>query len=710
MAISLQEFKETAAPTASTRTPVYNNPDQSTGLEGITSMFKEQEEIIEKQNNSNFTIETTKYLADRQKALDAIGEQVTSGQLTDIQAKEEVSKYDTTQQNTYKTRLPPTYHSQLNELVQTETAKTGQVIDSLYKATVDKEFLVEANNTVERAKELDEVQAATAVNNIISDPRITIDQKVELGVKFKNQYATNMLDRRIQTDRFDIPKLEAALLELEAKHPAEATPEQLAATPLPSLLNLTPEQKTEYRGKILNMIERQKDEDLRKQAAVDRDKETARKATAATVLDYQKQVQTGIAPSAELTATVKAYNPLIVVEGEKALIEANRYRLASTEVRQKMRNDLAQQIQTGSFATDADRDLALARINAMDAMDSEMDKRESQSPVETYLERNPGSKIEGTSAQAKALALSSTNSKIIPYTAKEIAVIRGNWTTPDNKITTLATFVANTKLLPANLRAKAILDQISTVEGNPEKAQELATYALTLEQPLSYVNEDNVVTGINPNTTLGMMLVQGQGVSMNTGGLARELTVNSIYRDQGIDTVLERQMVINAYKYLAKDVQSADTSEYNPATLKRAITMVFGEELKEDSGDSSGGFMTELTSLSYYNQRGRGALRIPTGMTNKRAMSKIQATVNEYARRTNTPLARIKERQLVMVSQNRPHAYMYVDRNNQPLLWGYTTKPPAIGSDGFPVFTATAQGNSNIPVPLIIDLDVEPPK
>lgn len=651
MAIDLQQFREASSgqQLQPTRTPVYNNPDQSTGLEGITSMFKEQERIIEQQNDSNYAIETTKYLTERQKALSEIGELVRSGQLTDVQAKEKVASYDTVQENKYKSILPKPYHTRLNTLVQTEIAKTGANIDTLYKDTKDREFVANAEITLSRAKDLDEDVANEQVNRIISDPRIPVEKKAELQNKFRNEYSTNKLDRYLSDNQSDNTALQSKLAELEAKVPEDLNNVQI---PTNSILNLTPEEKTRYRDAIQNQIERNNAEAKRLEDATKREQERIQREQQALLDEYQNQVNSGYLPNPETEAAVKAFNPNAVVAAQRQIDVYQQYRVASTEERQRIRNQAQ-----AALEKDPNGYANRGVIDALDRIDSEMDKRESESPVETYNERNPGTNLNPNDKRATALALASTNSKIIPYSSKEIQDMKISWETPSNKAGMLQAFVANTTLLKPEQQTKALIDQISAFEPNLEKAQELAVYASTLDVPVSEFDEDGKATGINRNTTLGRVLIEGQNLNINTGNLAKDLVNSSDYRDQGIDTPMERRMVINAYKYLSRDIPIKTNSNgnvvYDPEVLKRAVSLVYGEELQEDSGDP--GFIGSITSLSYYNKRSgyfrntykntgsRDAptLRIPTGMTQEQAQTSIRDNMNEYARRTNTPLMRV---------------------------------------------------------------------
>ena len=698
MAISLQEFKEASSgqQLQPTRTPVYNNPDQRTGLEGITSMFKEQEDIIEKQNNSNYTIETTKYLADRQKALDAIGEQVTSGQLTDIQAKEEVSKYDTTQQNTYKTRLPPTYHTKLNELVQTETAKTGQVIDSLYKATVDSKFLVEANNTIEQLKKQPKDVALSRLETILVDPRIPLDKQTSMRNGFLKEYDTNALNGMvgatenlsIMNDKgeVDLPTTLTTrndkLRELQIQIRDNSTVTQ----------NLTAEQKTAYDLKISDSIARNEAELARYNASVTKQQEVTQKENEALVVEYSKQVYSGVTPSEELTAQIQQIDPNAVKEGMATIKIISDYKLATAEQRQITRSELARGIEAGSYKTIAERQKAIDLLAGLERADSEMDTREKEDPVGVYNERNPSAKLQDRSYQSRSLALAQEGSKIIPYTQNEIANMRGLWSTSNNRSAILNQFVDNTKLLTPDIANKALYDQISTIVSGDDNIRDYIVIAKLQSIPSASFDTSGNVTG-KSQESLGAILARGKESDFPIGKLYDHLTNTQEYRDLGITNNVQKRMVIATYKALAEEskINIDDTGTnglnkegFNENILKQAISSLYGEELKSD-WFGSGSFNAEKP------------VRLPIGMSVDVGKQVLDKHVNNYSQYSGMTPKAIRS-YILTPYLDRAGTYVYMNDKNEPLVYGYTNK------EGKGV-SKTATATNNIPVPFIIDFN-----
>lgn len=704
MAIDLQIFKEASSgqQLQPTRTPVYSNPDATTGLEGITSMFKEQERLIEQQNDSNYAIQETKYLSERQKTINEIGEQVASGKLTDIQAKENVFKYDTEQENKYKTILPPTYHTRLNQRVQTEIAKTGASIDSLYKQTKDQEFVANAGITLSRAKDLTPEEATRQAVTILNDPRIPLDKKVEMADKFRNEYSTNRLNRQISANEKNNTELQTIYEQLSTTTPTTTKDVQTGVetiTPkredvsIDSYQNLTPEERTRYRADIQNQIERNNDEAKRLEDAAKKEKERVEKEQQALLEQYQKEVYSGTPPSQELTKQVQAISPDTYKTLNPVIRHMTQYRLASAEERTRFRNETAASIQSGSFKTDNERQEALLRLAAYDQLDSEMDKREAEAPVETYLERNPNTKLNPNDRRSTALALASTNSKIIPYSSKEIQDMKTQWSTPINKQVILQEFVNNTRNLTPAQADKALYDQISTVvDGDDNIRDHIVASKLLSQRAPSF--EGNNVSGKSQDS-LGNVIIRGKNSDFPVGKLFDELTNNQEYRNLGITSNTAKRMVISVYKALAEDSKvNVDTSGdnglnnegFNENVLKKAIASLYGEELESD-WFGKGSFNTSEGTL----------VRLPVGMTQERAKAVMENHITNFSQLSGMSPRAIRSYNLSPYL-DRPGVYVYTNAKGQPLAYGYTNK------EGKGIISKPDK-ERNIPVPFIIDFN-----
>lgn len=395
--------------------------------------------------------------------------------------------------------------------------------------------------------------------------------------------------------------------------------------------------------------------------------------------------------------------PEAFASSQKQYTEAVNYRLSSTEVRQKMRNDLARQIEAGGFKTDEKRDLAIKMLSSYDKMDSEMDKREAEAPVETHLERNPGIKLDPNNKQSTALALAANNSKIIPYTSKELATLKTHWNaSTESKVAVLVQFQANTALLSEDQKLKAVHDQVAAMGVSGEAVLDYSVAVSVMKVPAPAFDDEGNVTGVQEGSSLGVSIVRGFNSKYLIGDLTKTLQGEE-YRNIGIKTPSDRRLVAAIYsdmmsrenKPIPRD--SDDKVIHDPVVLQRAIKTLYGEELP-----SSGGWFSRR---SYTPEKINGAdttVRLPLGMSQNTGRQIVEHYISNYSEHSGIPISRLRNSTLTKVTNrdtNGASEGVYVlTENGRPYIYGYTNKA---GSGLVPKPTAT----HNIVVPFTINLN-----
>lgn len=796
MAIDLQIFKEPSIgqQLQPTRTNVYNNPDNSTGLEGVTNAAKEGERLAELQNNSNFAIKRAQYLVDREKEVALVREQVSSGNMNDLDAHNKLLAYDMNEQKRYVAELPSNYQSKFQELVAIEGVKSQGELATIYKQTRDAIFEQEAATTIENLQEQPLEVAQPILNSIVDDPRIPLAKKEEIRTNFKNKYAVNSVNRSIlqieeeskvgmlydgtNTEEYlanrkaayertkanitdlrariaisNLENLKTQLTDPTLSEEERATKEaELAAInstiteeqrkQYELLSPLTEEQRIQYEARLQNMIQDAEVSFGRDTQNFNNAQERAKQATATLVkkeeADYMKQIYSVYPADPDLEARVLAINPELVKEAKEIKATLEEYKDATPEQRTRLRNEYQRLAEAGEISPEF--------VASLDKHDSEISKQEKEDPVGTFASNNPGVKLNPDNKGDMATVLANTNKPIIPYTRQELDNLKATFTTDAQRNVILRDFSTNAAAIvltrkaketdaelatrTAITRNKALYDQISAIEPNAGRAKLLMISALTMNEPVSSVDDEGNVNGISTNVTLGQMILSGQNTTVATGKLANDLINLEKYRDLDgdavVDTPEQRSIIIAAYKYLAKDKPRIDTDGkplkvgdeegsdgYDQELLDKAITMVHGQVLEKSSSWRMG------QGSSMYKS-GDATIRLPAGITSERALNYLKDVATAYVERTATPntsglttqgaidaaratyvqekLKTIATYELVPV-RDKPGVVRYQSLGGKPLIWGYTNKA------GSTNYTQTPQGEFNIPVAFEIDLN-----
>ncbi|RTL04741.1 hypothetical protein EKK58_09825 [Candidatus Dependentiae bacterium] len=648
--------------------------------EGISELANTIDEQVQKMNHSKFVIESTKYLSERKLYEEDIQKQVLAGYLDDRGAKEEMSKYDQQASARYQSIIPKPMSVKFGQLVELEQVKTNDALTRTYQKQQDDKFIAEFEITYnELKKDPDRKSADARLSGLLADPRIPEDKKLELEYKYHNERDTITNNEAIQRNEyagggqedFDINQLDLDVLKALMDNPKYNK-------------YLTAEQVSEYKMKINDQIERNKDLFTRQQEAITKEQEaTNDKITK----DYIEQVNSIYPVSAEVSTSMSKLNPELYKVGQELKREYTKYQDMTPDDRQKYRDQAQRDFEAGKYAVmDALGGYAKV-ISTLDSIDREMDTREKTDPVGVYNDRyKTNLKLDDRAAAVRSLEIN--GHKRIPYNKSELDQIKSmGWTTPENKTLVLKEFLANSK--GAKDQNRALFDQIDAVAPK-DQVPKYNMYARLIGNDATQFDADgNVVTNVDPKTQvdLATALMIGDDLNMKLG--------KDFYDEIKDESPLEQEALKAAYKYVIStsngtlsNLDKEGKAKLNEQALNRAKVMLYGDVLKESG---------VVIGRNFYIKRGNyPAIRLPLGMSSEQAHEKINTYVTNFSTFTGVSTNDISSYNLVEVP-NQEGSLMYVDAKGRPLLYGYTNDK---GDDLTPNKTAT----NTKPVPFIIDL------
>lgn len=682
MAISLDKYVD-----YQTAKPVQNPLDigPSVGAmvgQGISELANTLDEQVQKMNYSKFIIESTKYTSERKLYEEDIQKQILAGNLDDRGAKEAMLNYDKQAQARYQSIIPKPMSAKFGQLVELEQVKTNATLTSTYQKQQDDKFKADFEIAYnELKKDPNRASADARLPSLLADPRIPLDKKVELEYKYHNERDTITNNEAIQRNEyagggqedFDINQLDLDVTKALMDNPEYTK-------------YLTAEQVSEYKMKINDQIERNKDLFTRQQEAITKEQEaTNDKITK----DYIDQVNSIFPISVEVSTSMSKLNPKLYEAGQELKRDYTKYQDMTPDERQKYRDQAQRDFEAGKYQSSAIVDLGgyAKVVSTLDSIDREMDTREKTDPVGTYNDRyKTNLKLDDRKAAVASLEIN--GHKRIPYTKSQLDDIKASgWTTPENKTQVLREFMDNSK--GAKDQNRALFDQIDAVAPK-DQVLKYNMYARLIGNNATQFDADgNVVTNPDPKTQvdLATALMTGDDLNMKLG--------KDFYDAIKDDSPLEQEALKSAYKYVIatshgtlSNLDKEGKATLNAAALNRARTMLYGDVLKES---------VLGIGRNHYIKRGNyPEIRLPLGMSSEQAHDKINTYVTNFSNFTGVSTYDISSYNLVEVP-NRDGSLMYVDAKGRPLLYGYTNDK---GDDLSPTKTKT----HTKPVPFIIDL------
>ena len=468
MAILLGNYVDSNI-TAPTRNPLDSGPSTGTIIkEGLTPIQDHLATEIDNRNKSLFIIESTKYAADRKAFEQELQQKVLAGEYTDVAAKDKLAQYDESLSAITTRNIPADYRRNFIDYRNQKNIEATSNIDSLYQKRVDDKFLVDSSITIEMLKKEPRIEAVPKLDALLADPRFPESKKIEIRQKFLSEYDTNALNSKIENSKEDDVALSDTLIQLRDDPEVSR--------------NLTAEQVTAYEQRIKDQLDY--NAKVREQERVRAENEARRLEAEQTKAqeDYLESAYSLVPLSNEANSAMSQINPNLVTDAKRIQDHLVEYSRLSAEERTQAKVQLSNQLTTGEFKTDAERDKAIRLLDTYNNIDSDMDTREKEDPVATYNYRN-GTNLNSNDKGALTRALESSNSLIVPYSKEELENIKMQWTTPENKGVILASFVDNaSKVGNPNNRNKALYDQISAIVPKGE-IQTYMTAALLQKYP-----------------------------------------------------------------------------------------------------------------------------------------------------------------------------------------------------------------------------------
>lgn len=647
--------------------------------QGINDVNKVVTEKIEKQNSSKFTIEATRYLTEKQVYQQQLGEQISSGNLSDKEAKLKWEEFNNQAKARYSTMIPEEYHGKFDQLREVENIKVNQELDQTYQQSVNKRFAVDVEQTYQAQLKQPRDIAIPAMKQVLSDPRIPMDKKAELEYKFNNDYDTNAFVSNINNSEDDNEELGYVSLMLD-------DPEQSKY--------LTGEQITAFRSTIKNKMDvnnaRAEAEARRKASEQEQALALEEKQRKARLDDFSDDVYSLYPVDPDKAAVIAKEDPKMYTLLTQQKTIFTTYKKGTEDERNIVRNNIMHELESGAL----DADTATKIMTTLDSIDSEANKQEREDPIGTYNARNvgKGQKPLDDNKMNRIVALEANKKPLIPYTKAELDLKRTQWTSPENKAQIMREFVDNAKR--AQDKNKAMYDQLSTMVPQAQIQQYIA-YSHLIDVSLPTFDEDgDVVSSSNTPIAVGLM----------TGAVSKipTTTVTTKLAEDKVTNPEEARMIRQLYAYyVVKDgatVLEDGKEVLSEDSYKKAIKAGFGENMMDESFSVSP--WRSGAGQYFRNDKSSPPLHYPVGVSKFEGERQLAIQVKNFSDFTGVDIQDISSYELREINTG---VYGYVDAQGRPLLYGYVSKDYNTPK-GNKSISKTRTATQNIPVPFTINI------